>query len=1066
MIKARNQNFDLLKEELNRRFSLSTASDDENSKIFALIEQVETEFSKLEDDLRSEQYKGSVAYSLLEKTAEEYREENRDKMGLEKKLKENEILVYSILKSLDDVVLSVSPDFQTPQFISPSAEELFGMPIDELNIDLQSRIKLIHIDDLEDFHLAMSNFFMDEYFEVSYRLVKPNEIVWITERTKLIKDERGNAIRIDTILSNITEKKRIEMSLSQSHERLKNILDSIDALIYVSDINTYELLFVNKRLESEFGEINGSKCWMALQSNRSAPCTFCNNDTLVDSIGEPLGVIRREFKNTVNNHWYQCSDRAILWSDGRIVRLEIALDITELKNAEEQLSNQKQILDTIINNAPIAIWMSDVQGNPTFSNITLKNWVGDTDGLLNLRLEDAAQCAISNQNALDAGEVVNCIEYITFQDGTIHSLEIIKQVLQDSDGNKTGVLGIGLDITEKLEAQNMLIESEQKYRQIFENVQDVFYRTDINGIITEISPSIERYSGFRPEHLLGKPVSTVYYNPRDREALIAELLLHKEVIDYEITLQMKDSNTKISTSVNSHFMYSDDGTIIGIEGSLRDISARKAAELLMEKAKLEAEKANRAKSEFLANMSHEIRTPMNAILGFAELLKDHITEAKYKEYLNGIVIGGNNLLSIINDILDLSKIEAGRLELQYENINVENLIKELIQIFQIKAKEKGLTLKIEIDEQMPQMLYFDSVRLRQILLNLLGNAIKFTNIGVVQLNAIITNKDIQNKSLDIALEVIDTGKGIAKDQQELIFEAFRQQEGQSTRKFGGTGLGLTITKRLTEMMQGNITVQSEINAGAKFTIEFKNIRYSDNNGFIANIPNNYHKTIRFNDQTVLLVEDIASNRLIVRGFLENMNLNIEEALNGLEAMEHLAIKIPDLILLDMQMPIMDGYETIEALKQSDQYKDIPVIALTASAMKDRELFLRTNCAGYLRKPVNRNDLILELAKYLVHTELDDKDTEPDESNTINMEINQLPSNLPESIIQTFNEIKDSMFIDEILIFCSDLKIFADDNQYLPLKTFAIELSNCAKMFDIIGINYKITQFENLLLKEL
>lgn len=1041
--------FEILRAKIRELRSLVELPSNKVHLISDIITEIDDRIVELQSAYDSEVLKNSIAYSLLEKTRVEFQEENRDKHGLEKRLKESQTIVHSIVESLDDIVISYSPDLATPLFISTKAAELFAMPIDELYLNLQSRSLYIHAEDVEIFNNAWQNFFVDEYYNITYRMLVENKQLWIEEKTKLIKDDNDKPLRIDTIISNITEKMRIELSLRQSNERIKNIMNSIDAFIYVADIKTHELLFVNEHFKKEIGDIEGKKCWELIQDNQNSPCVFCNNSDLIDDNGVPIGVVRREFQNTVNNRWYQCADRAIEWSNGELVRLEIALDITELKKAEEEINRQKQILDTIINNAPIAIWLNDIDGNTSFANNTLIEWVGLNGDKLNLNTYELSQCAESNSYALHSDDTYESVERITFRDGSLHSLEIIKQVLKDTDGRKTGILGVGVDITEKIEVQRKLIESEKKYRQIFENVQDVFYRADINGILTEVSPSIERYSGYRPEEIIGKPVSIIYNNPLDRQKLLKEIKNRGEVIDYEIELLKKDMNEVIYTSVNSHFIYNENGDIIGVEGSLRDIGARKAAEIALGKAKIEAETANKAKSEFLANMSHEIRTPMNAILGFAELLKVHVKEEKYAEYLKGVIIAGNSLLNIINDILDLSKIEAGRMELQLENVNLRSIMLELVQMFNIKAKEKNIELKLLIDDRLPSSLVIDGIRLRQILLNLIGNAVKFTSKGFVAIKVSVDFFEVED-TLDLEVIVQDTGKGIEESQQTLIFEAFKQQEGQSTRKYGGTGLGLTITKRLVEMMNGQISVESVVKHGSSFIVKFPNLGYSHDVIPDSSIHNEVQSTVVFEGQLLLLVEDIQSNREVVNGYLEHSNLKIIECKNGVEAIDLLKSEIPDLILLDMQMPIMDGYETLTYLKNNDKYKNIAVIALTASAMKDKEELLRANCSGYLRKPIRKSELIDELAKHLNHQ----RSNYSAETEALSEDF--LPKqaiDVPKHLLNQLDEVRNTMYINEIIEFADSLNSFAINTNNNYLIKNAVRLRDAANSFDTIGLEH-------------
>jgi signal transduction histidine kinase/ligand-binding sensor domain-containing protein/DNA-binding response OmpR family regulator len=417
------------------------------------------------------------------------------------------------------------------------------------------------------------------------------------------------------------------------------------------------------------------------------------------------------------------------------------------------------------------------------------------------------------------------------------------------------------------------------------------------------------------------------------------------------------------------------------ERARADIEARNkelaAAKATAEAAKEAAESANAAKSEFLANMSHEIRTPMNVILGFSELLRTQMAASKERNYLDAITSSGRTLLTLINDILDLSKIEAGKLELQYEPVSVARVVEEIHKLFSIKAGEKGVKLLTEIDPKLPRGLMLDEVRLRQVLFNVVGNALKFTEKGQVKIRAWAeyaaagtlealseSRGDLDEARINLVLEVSDTGIGIPKEQQERIFGAFSQVAGQSTRKFGGTGLGLTITKRLTEMMRGVITVQSEVGRGSTFRFVFPKVAITELAESDAVATDGQGDFNQFAPATVLVADDVALNRALLAGYFEGTAHRLITATNGLEALEQAEKHRPDVILMDMRMPELDGHETTRRLKANPALKDIPVIAVTASSFREEEAKARKTCDGFLRKPFNRAELIAELKRFL------------------------------------------------------------------------------------------------------
>jgi len=408
-----------------------------------------------------------------------------------------------------------------------------------------------------------------------------------------------------------------------------------------------------------------------------------------------------------------------------------------------------------------------------------------------------------------------------------------------------------------------------------------------------------------------------------------------------------------------------DGSISKLK-ILHDITARKQAETALKKAKEQADSANRAKSEFLANMSHEIRTPMNAVIGFSDILASEITDKKQKSHLNSIQVAGKSLLTLINDILDLSKIEAGRLEIQYEPVHPQVIFTELQQIFSQSMAEKNLEFIMEIDDTDPLALFLDETRLRQVLLNLIGNAIKFTDSGYVKLYA---NKVYaKDNHIDLILAVEDSGIGIPSDQHSLIFESFKQQDGQSNRKYGGTGLGLAITKRLVEMMNGQISVKSNPGKGSRFEIILRKVKIATTTRVVK--PDNTFElnNITFKMAQVLVVDDIESNRHLIEEYLSPVNLEVISAEDGQTALLFAKEYHPALILMDIRMPVMDGYEATKCLKDNPNTADIPVVALTATvALNEKAKIEAHGFDGFLAKPVNISELLTELSQYLKYT---------------------------------------------------------------------------------------------------
>ena len=500
-----------------------------------------------------------------------------------------------------------------------------------------------------------------------------------------------------------------------------------------------------------------------------------------------------------------------------------------------------------------------------------------------------------------------------------------------------------------------------------------------------------------------------------------------------------------------------------------------AAKEAAERSAEEAESANQAKSAFLANMSHEIRTPMNAILGFTEILGGLIDAPQQREYLSSIQSSGKSLLTLINDILDLSKVEAGKFELEYSGTNPRQVFSEMKQIFSQKVSEKGLEFQVEIDPDLPEALVLDEVRLRQILVNLVGNAVKFTDSGHVRLSVRNRYPERDHSTLDLIFEVADTGIGIPEEQRESIFGAFEQQKDQIHAKFGGTGLGLSISKRLVELMGGEIYVTSEVGKGSTFHVNIKNVTVASVSDLrTLETPAIDVDAVIFDRATILITDDIEVNRNLVKGYLEQYDFNLLEAENGEEAIKVCKEQRPDMVLMDMKMPVMDGYEATQKIKQDDEIKEIPVVALTASAMKQSEDEIKGMCDGYLRKPVSKLELVAELTQWISHQiegspseapEISAESGETFDPDTLSPEtLKRLPDLAAhlEAQKETWEELCKTLTINEIEEFAKQIKEAGVEYSYPPVIAWGDRLAGQAGMFDMDGMAKSLEEFPELI----
>ena len=482
--------------------------------------------------------------------------------------------------------------------------------------------------------------------------------------------------------------------------------------------------------------------------------------------------------------------------------------------------------------------------------------------------------------------------------------------------------------------------------------------------------------------------------------------------------------------------------------------------------------ANRAKSEFLAGMSHEIRTPMNAILGFTEILTTKIHDRTLSDYLNSIRVAGKGLLQLINDILDLSKIEAGRLELQVGAVDPRALFEEVRQVFAPVCRDKGLYFNLDIPENFPAALILDEVRIRQILFNMAGNAVKFTHKGGILIKMEYHPVPDHDSCIEFSFSVSDTGIGIPPDQKDQIFEAFHQQPGQNTQKYGGTGLGLAICKRLVQMMGGRILVNSEVGKGSTFRVVLGNVEIA------AAAPAIDIETdavqVHFAPANILVVDDVATNRSLLRALLTGVGMSVEEAENGLEAIQKVHKQRPDLILLDLKMPVLDGFETARRLKSNPTDSSIPIVVVTASSLSQSDpRFGPVSCEGWLRKPLVRSELWQVLRLYLPEASPGDNSisavpisvpVQPPKSTPPEIRLRwlELVGNLRANFQEESVRLRQRAYITRTQDFAQRLVRLSVEYQQPVLNQWANELQRQAASFDLKQLNSTLSQFDSVL----
>ncbi|MGZ9735962.1 response regulator [Flavobacterium sp. GNP002] len=547
--------------------------------------------------------------------------------------------------------------------------------------------------------------------------------------------------------------------------------------------------------------------------------------------------------------------------------------------------------------------------------------------------------------------------------------------------NQNEALLSTVDITQLKVTKSALRKSEERYKELVNNLDVGIILHDKDTSILFSNPKASKLIGLSNDQMKGKQIfnSAWEYIKEDNKPLVfenypvIEILKTKKIIKNLIIGVKKKENTSFKwLMINGFPVLNNSGEIAEVVISFIEITALKKLEIELIKARNQAEAANKAKSSFLTNMSHEIRTPLNGIVGFTDLLMKTNLDENQTEYMNTVHESATILIEIINNILDFSKIESGKFELNIEEVNLFELVHHVIDIFKYHADLNKIALILTIGATVPNYVLVDSIRLKQILVNLIGNALKFTKEGFVELNICNTVISENENQCHLKFSVKDTGIGIKEENQEKIFHSFMQEDSSTTRKFGGTGLGLTITNQLLALMNSKLELNSHYGEGSEFsfTVELEKTNHGyDSKGLNNNVEVAEEIPIVKNvtNKKILVVEDNKINMLLVKTLLKSIlpGCSIVEASDGKKAIKLYKKEKLDLILMDIQMPHKNGYETTAEIKQLKNYNNIPIIALTAGIMLgEKEKCLESGMDDYVSKPIIRSNLEKVLFKWL------------------------------------------------------------------------------------------------------
>ncbi len=708
------------------------------------------------------------------------------------------------------------------------------------------------------------------------------------------------------------------------------------------------------------------------------------SDEVIAHLEQELSRVHRDLDETVrelefSNEELRSSNEELLSMNEELQSSNEEMETAkeEVQAANRQLAQTNTDLENLLESTQIATLFLDRQGR-------IKRMTPAVQAIYNVKPGDIGRPLTDVTHRVEKMPPLPCIEEVDGQSSpdeeVVHTIEgrwYVRRVLPyvDSNAQKQGMVVTFVDNTDRRQAQ----DRASYLASIVESSADAIVGKTLDGIVTSWNRAAERMYGYSREEMLGSHISRIVPGdrPQEVERIMGRIRVGERIMPFTTKRRCKDGRL-IDVSLTVAPVRSADGRLIGASAVARDISERiehqrllternrvlRETEKKLEEAIVEAEAANESKSEFLANMSHEIRTPMTAILGYADILLTHLEDPDNRQCVETIRRNGKYLLEIINDILDLSKIEAGKLQVNPEPVAPDKMVAEVVSLMSIRARKKSLNLEMEFASKIPETVNTDPVRLRQVLVNLVSNAIKFTDEGRVTVGVELVMGD----ESELKFSVSDTGIGMTKNEQEELFEPFTQgAQALRTAENTGTGLGLPICQRLVRMLGGEIMVESEPNVGTtvSFTIDagpLDGVDFIERDTAIERPGQPILTVSEFpGESRILVVDDRREIRMLAAHYFEEVGARVDTASDGREAIGAFSAAMFEgqpyqAIIMDMQMPVMDGYQATKKLRRLGY--DVPIIALTAAAMEsDRERCLEAGCNFYVAKPIRADELV-------------------------------------------------------------------------------------------------------------
>jgi PAS domain S-box-containing protein len=855
---------------------------------------------------------------------------------------------------------------------------------------LEAALALIHPDDQQWVRERIDESLITaQLYLIEYRVIRPNDgqIVHVEIRGEIHKDMDGNPVRFVGTCLNITQRKKAEQELLESEARFRRLAEAIPQMTFLADAQG-RVLYFNQRHYEYFGvdpdadDYDWTK--QSLHHPDDMARTIAHWDDCV-ATGQLYQIEYRLRRSDGEYRWHL--GRAVPLRNNRdeiIQWLGTNTDIHEQKLINQKLQENEAKFRTIADAMPQMVWSTLADGFHDYFN---KRWYeftgvqeGATDGHAWNEMfhpEDQERTWETWRRSLETGDPYEMEYRLRHRSGQYRWILGRALPIRNGEGKIIRWMGTCTDIHDQKLANEVLAASEAKLRAILSQLPVGVVIADVDGqIMTSNEAFRQIWGGVRNVGLEQYQEYEAYFFETGQRLKSEDWALARAIQQGETSLneviRLNGFQGESKIILNSATpVRTETGEILGAIAVVQDITEQKRFEAELGMAKDEAERANRAKSEFLANMSHEIRSPMNSVMGYADLLTEPDLDPEERTmYAARIKASGSHLLRIIDDILDLSKVESGHFQIEKRRFSLVDLITECIQSMQVLAQKKKIDLLLSCDTAIPQWIESDSIRFRQILMNVVGNAIKFTEKGQVRVGLRFQDESSRGPA-SLLVDVEDTGIGIAVEQQKDLFQPFMQTDASITRKFGGTGLGLHLSRRLAQALDGGLDLSWSVpGVGSCFTMRIATGAVAPSS-FVKSL--NRSATVPRIDQAarpalskkfkVLIVDDNADNQALMKAYLRKADLHWDIAGDGQKALELATGNHYDIILMDVMMPVMDGLEATRRLRNQG-YKR-PIIALTAHAMKEEvEKSFAAGCDGHLSKPVDVKELLATMSRFL------------------------------------------------------------------------------------------------------